>query len=450
MTKNIISILITILYILNTNISTIYAKYVNKDLLTVQVENNTPNIEAGAAILMDIDTGSILYSKNEHEKHYPASITKILTTLLALDYNKPNDIITFSDNAVFGIDRSSSNLAMDVDEQINMTDALYGMMLMSANEVAAAIAEHIAGSIENFTEMMNKRAKEVGALNSNFKNPHGLHNSEHYTTAYDMAMISREAYKLQEFRKIITTVTYQIKPTNKQKEIRYLANQHQMYKNTTYHYEDCTGGKTGFTDEAQSTLVTFAERDGLRLVCVVLNEIGNVKYTDTKKLFDYGFDNFMTQTLYTDGYLKSLPVYSEDNKTFLGDTDIYVEEETIDIVVPKDDTTKIIKDFNIPNKLISPLDSNTIVGTVDFYYNKNLICSTNLKNTQSFDYITTAKIIEDNPTIKSKKIKVETKKINIFIFFMIVILLLYFCFRLYRRTIRRRRRMIYRKRYRAK
>lgn len=443
MLKNIILILITILYILNTNISTIYAKYVNKDLSKlIQLENNSINIEAGAAILMDIDTGTILYSKNEHEKHYPASITKILTTLLALEYNKPNDIITFSDNAVFGIDRSSSNLAMDVDEQINMTDALYGIMLMSANEVSAAVAEHIGGSIEEFTQIMNKRAEEAGALNSNFKNPHGLHNSEHYTTAYDMAMISREAYKSAEFREIIATVTYQIKPTNKQKEIRYLANQHQMYKNTAYHYEGCTGGKTGFTDEAQSTLVTFAERDGLRLVCVVLNEVGNIKYKDTKKLFDYGFNNFISQTLYTDGYLNFLPVYSEYNKTFLGNADIYVEEKTVDIVIPKNETTKIIKKFNMPNELISPLNINAVVGTVDFYYNKDLIYSTNLKTTQSFDYIPTTKIIED-------KSPHEIKKINLFIFFIPIILLFGFCFSLYKRATRRRY-MIYRKRRRIK
>lgn len=423
MLKNIILILITTLYILNTNISTIYAKYVNKNLSNlIQSENNLIDVEAESAILMDIDTGSILYSKNEHQQHYPASITKILTTLLALEYNKPNDIITFSDNAVFGIDRSSSNLAMDVDEQINMIDALYGIMLMSANEVSAAVAEYIGGSIEEFTQIMNERAKEAGALNSNFKNPHGLHDSEHYTTAYDMAMISREAYKLAEFREIIGTVTYQIKPTNKQKEIRYLANQHQMYKNTAYHYDGCTGGKTGFTDEAQSTLVTFAERDGLRLVCVVLNEIGNIKYKDTKKLFDYGFNNFTTQTLYTDGYLNSIPVYSEYDNTFLGNADIYVEEKTIDIVIPKNDTTKIIKEFNMPNKLTSPLNINTIVGSVDFYYNKNLIYSTNLKSTQSFDYIPTTKIIENNPSH-------EIKKINKFIFFIPIILLLYFCFR---------------------
>lgn len=433
MIKKTIYILIMILYTINCNISTIYANnYIE----------NSPDISASSAILMDMDTGKILYSKNENERHYPASITKILTTLIALEYNKPQDIITFSEDAVFGIDRSSSNLAMDVGEQITMQDALYSIMLMSANEVSSAVAEHIGGSVENFAKMMNQRAKQAGAINSNFKNPHGLHDDNHYTTAYDMAMIAKEAYKLPQFRKIISTITYQIQPTNKQPEIRYLANQHYMIKNTAYHYDGCTGGKTGFTDEAQSTLVTFAERNNLKLVCVVLEEKGNQKYDDTIALLDYGFDNFKLQTLSVLDYPSSLNVYSENNsESLLGSVDIYSEHKTVDIVIEKDiDVDDIKQVLNIESKLTTPLDANSIVGSVDYYYNNELVCSINLKNLQEFKDIPVTKIV-DNDNIKVKHGKIELIIISIPILFIIL-----FIYIIYRK-IKRKRRLYFRRRW---
>ncbi len=432
MIKKTFYILIMILYIINCNISTIYSNNYNKNL---------PDVSASAAILMDMETGKILYSKNENEHHYPASITKILTTLIALEYNKPKDIITFSEEAVFGIDRSSSNLAMDVGEQITMEDALYSIMLMSANEVSAAVAEHIGGSIENFSKIMNQRAKQAGAINSNFKNPHGLHDDNHYTTAYDMAMIAKEAYKLPQFRKIISTITYQIQPTNKQPEIRYLANQHYMIKNTAYHYDACTGGKTGFTDEAQSTLVTFAEKDGLKLVCVVLDEKGNQKYDDTIALFDYGFENFKLQTLLVSDYPSSLNVYSQnDNENPLGSVNIYAENKNINTVINKDvDANDIKQIINVENKLIAPLEVNSIVGSVEYYYNDELICKTELKNLQEFKDIPVTNI--------NNNIKVEHRNIQLFIIIIPILLFIILLLYIIRKKIKRRRGLYFRKRW---
>lgn len=395
MIKRIFLISVITLYTINFNISTIFANFVSNDISAFKYfENDLPEIEADSAILMDIDTGTILYSKNEHMHEYPASITKILTTLIALEYNKPEDIITFSEDAVFGIDRSSSNLAIDVGEQLNMTDALYCIMLMSANEVSAGVAEHISGSVEKFAEIMNKRAKEIGAIDSNFKNPHGLHDSEHYTSAYDMAMIAREAYRNPEFRKIISTNTYQIPPTNIQPEIRYLANQHYMFKNTKYHYNGCTGGKTGFTDEAQSTLVTFAERDGLKLVSVVLKEIGNTKYVDTKKLLDYGFDNFKTESIDIE-YPKSLPVY-DSNQNQIGDVNIYSENDRFKIVVPKSVEIQNFKqNIDLPEKLIAPVNADIVVGTASFDYEDTQIFNTDLKTSHNFEVVSASKILDE-------------------------------------------------------
>jgi D-alanyl-D-alanine carboxypeptidase len=321
-----------------------------------------------------------------------------------------------------------------------MTDALYGVMLMSANEVAMGVAEHIGGSIENFSKMMNDRAKQAGALNSNFKNPHGLHDPQHYTTAYDMAMIAKQAYQLKEFRDIIGTMTYQIEPTNKQKQVRYLANQHYMYKNTTYHYKGCTGGKTGFTDEAQSTLVTFAERDGLKLVAVVMNEIGNAKYTDTIKLFDYGFNNFKVHTVYANEYPDTLPVYKDATTLTspLGSTNIYAQDKAISIIVPKNiDTRAITTAINIADIISAPLSSNSIIGTLDFYYNDAIIARTNLKNTQSYQYIDKSKIVSNTTNNIT-----ENKKTFSFlspILLLIALATVYITLTLYKQALRRKR-----------
>jgi D-alanyl-D-alanine carboxypeptidase (penicillin-binding protein 5/6) len=161
-------------------------------------ENNNswpqgPSVNAEAAIVMDASTGLILYKKNMNEVYYPASITKILSSLLIIENSSPGEVVTFSRDAVFNVDLDSSRIGIDVDEQLTIQQCLYGILLESANEVTYAAAEHVAGSIPAFTDMMNERAKSLGALNSNFVNPHGLPDENHYTTAYDMALITKEA-----------------------------------------------------------------------------------------------------------------------------------------------------------------------------------------------------------------------------------------------------------------
>ena len=175
---------------------------------------------------------------------------------------------------------------------------------MSANEVSNAIAEHIDGSIENFCKNMNDKAKDLGAYNTNFVNPHGLHDPNHYTTAYDMALITKEALKYDKFREISGTITYIIEPTNLVNEPRYLAHQHRLYNKKAYpnsYYEGCEGGKTGFTNEAKHTLVSYAKKDDLELIVVVLKAEKQEMYNDTRLLLDYCFDNFELVTLIEEG-----------------------------------------------------------------------------------------------------------------------------------------------------
>lgn len=255
-----------------------------------------PNVYADAAIVMEVTTGLVLYEKNIYTAYYPASITKIMTALMALENCSMNEIVTMSDAAehkVYG-----SRIGLVSGEQVTLKDAMYGMLLESANEVSYAIGEHVAakvngssGSIEEFSNLMNKRAEELGCVNSHFLNPHGLHEQEHYTCAYDMALIGKAAIAYQDFRTIAGTRTYTIPPTNKN-VARPLANHHRFIRKTlTYNY--AIAGKTGGTTEALTTLVTFAEKDGLTLVAVVLHvDTALHAYEDTINILNFAFDNY--------------------------------------------------------------------------------------------------------------------------------------------------------------
>ena len=256
-----------------------------------------PKIIGSSAIVMDVDSGTVLYEKNAHEQLYPASITKILTALLAIENSQMEEEVTFSYNSVHKTE--GSGIWRDVGEVMTMEQCLYALMLNSANECAYAIAEHTGGTYEDFVEMMNDRAKALGCTDTHFSNPHGLTEKDHYTSCYDMALISREAIHNEQFRQITGTKRYDIPPTNKHPdEITYLTNHQKMlWKGEKYYYEYCIGGKTGYTEAAGNTLVTFAEKDGMTLVCVVMKEKPTEHYEDSIALLKYCFENFRTYNI---------------------------------------------------------------------------------------------------------------------------------------------------------
>lgn len=252
-----------------------------------------PAVVAESAILMDIDTSVILYEKNIHTKRYPASVTKLLTCLVAAENSEPTDMVTFSHEAVFGIERGSNNIGIDEGEQLSMRDCYYAALLESANEVSAGIAEHVGGSAEGFAEMMNAKVKELGGNDSNFVNANGLQNDNHYTSAYDMALIAQAFFRNDMLAEVSGTVFYHINATPTQKDKIDLRNHHRMLPGCQLDkrrpYEYAIGGKTGFTTVARQTLVTFAKKDGHRLVCVVLKDETPNHYLDSIALFNYGF-----------------------------------------------------------------------------------------------------------------------------------------------------------------
>lgn len=262
-----------------------------------------PDVTAESIIVMDAKTGQVLYDKDGHSKKYPASITKIMTALLALEKGDLNSTITMSEDAVWGIERGSSHIALDVGEQISLKDALYATLLVSANEASWAVAEHISGSLSEFCNQMNQRALELGCENTHFVNANGLHDDNHYTTAYDMALITRQALKNETFMDITACTYHEIMPTNLTSDIRYLWQDNKLInEGSDYYYEYCQGGKTGYTDEAGGTLVAWAAQGDMQLICVTMNASpSSANYVDSVALFDYFFDNY-TYITPLDGY----------------------------------------------------------------------------------------------------------------------------------------------------
>ena len=230
-----------------------------------------PEITAEAAIVMEAETGTILYSKNIHERLYPASTTKIMTCLLAVENKSLSDTVTFSEDAIFSVPAGASNIGMDVGQSINLEQALYGIMVGSANEVANAVGELVSGSIPSFVDLMNKRAKELGCTDTHFANTNGLQDDNHYTSAYDLALISKAFFDNELLSKVGNTARYHFEATENQPDDFYLNNKHKLITGEIA-CEGVLGGKTGYTDLARETLVTCAEKDGMKLICVVFME----------------------------------------------------------------------------------------------------------------------------------------------------------------------------------
>ena len=343
--------------------------------------DDAPSVNSKAAIVMEASTGAILYSKNIHDTFYPASITKILTSLIAIENSSLGETVTFSKKAIFDVDLDSSRIGIDVDEKLTMEQSLYGIMLESANEVAYGIAEHISGDVDSFAKLMNAKATELGCTDSNFVNPHGLPDPNHYTSAYDMALISRAAINNKTFREITGTRTYVIPPTNIQEETRYLANHHKFIKNENA-FEGCIGGKTGYTTKANYTLVTFAERNGVTLISVILNcdSIQN-EYSDTSNLLNYGFDNY---TLYNIAQMEepnsvdTSPLFTKYSSLF-SDTNSRLEvSPNGNIVLPNTATyTEAKKEITL-SPISSVVAGENVIGSIIYTYEGNCVGSADI------------------------------------------------------------------------
>ncbi|MBQ6052413.1 MAG: D-alanyl-D-alanine carboxypeptidase [Clostridia bacterium] len=266
-------------------------------VIPVSVSALPEGITAGAYVLMDATTGQVLVEKNMDQQLYPASITKIMTVLLAVENANPDTVVTVSADATI-MDKpdysDSMHIALTAGENIRMEDLMYATMIESANDAANCIAESVSGSVAAFAELMNERAVQLGAKNTNFTNPHGLPDENHVTTAYDMAQITRFAITNEKFLKIFTTIIYDIPPDNKKSEVLTISTGFAMIKGADpQYYEGIIGGKTGYTAPAGYTGVAVAKRGDKTLVAVVLGSTsGANRFSDLRTLLDYGYDNF--------------------------------------------------------------------------------------------------------------------------------------------------------------
>ncbi|MDO4272818.1 MAG: D-alanyl-D-alanine carboxypeptidase family protein [Eubacteriales bacterium] len=253
-----------------------------------------PEISSDTGIIMEAETGVVLYDKGADELRYPASITKLMTLLVAVENVGLDETVTFTETGVRDVTPDSGNIGMQLGETMSMRDCVYAMIIYSANEVAAQIAEYVGGTEQDFIDMMNERAAEIGCTNTHFANASGLPDPNQYTTARDMALIFREGLKNSTFREIVGTPTYIIKPTNMNSSERKMHTHHPLFaEEAPLYYEGCIGGKTGMTNDAGHTLVTGVERDGVTYIAVVMraSELSPA-CLDSRAMFDYAYQNF--------------------------------------------------------------------------------------------------------------------------------------------------------------
>lgn len=341
-----------------------------------------PDISAEAAILIDADTGKILFEKNIHEKMFPASTTKMLTAIIAIEKGNLDQKVTVDKETPYEI--AGSHIALEPDEIVTMKDLIYATLIESANDAAAVIGKQISGSTEEFAKLMNSKAKEIGTKNSNFVNANGLHDDNHFTTAYDLAMIAKYAMKNDFFKSIVSSYTYTIEPTNKKSVSRPLKSSNKLIygtekinvngSNVAIKYDGANGIKTGYTPEAQSCLVSSAERNGQKLISVVLKTNGNNVFIDTHKLLNYGFDSFSSVKLaFKNEFIDNINVENGDKEIVTG-----IVGNDLFSLVPKGRESEIKRKIVLPEKISAPISKGQVIGKIELELDGKVIETGNI------------------------------------------------------------------------
>ncbi len=349
----------------------------DNDSSVTALASNSPALDATAALLVSPGSGMVLYSKNADQKRYPASTTKIMTALLTLENVSNLDETVTSEAVDFeNVTADSSNAGILLGEQVTVRDLLYALMLPSANEAAYMLARHVGGSWEQFVDMMNDRAAELGCTGTHFCNPCGLHEDDHYTTAHDLYLIAKEAMKDVTFRDIVSTVQHRMAKTNLHEErIIYTTNQLIFSSFQPWSYANCLGIKTGHTSQAGNCFVGYAEYGDAKLFSVVLGCSDSSKeypsvaasFTDTKKLCQWGFENFTSKTLARQGeevtYTK-VKLSTDTNQLLL------TAKADVVALLPRDlDVKELELVEDIPEEVKAPVKAGDPIGTATYRYN---------------------------------------------------------------------------------
>lgn len=352
-----------------------------------------PGTYGEGAIVMEVGTGAILYAKNIDAHFYPASITKLLTALVAFENADLDDEVRVTEECIDFLEWDDARINLEVGNKLSLKNAMYALLLASANDAAYAIGQSVGENAGHdykwFIKQMNKRCKELGGKNSNFVNTNGLHDDNHYTCARDMALIARELYKYPEVFTIMQTVDYTI-PKSKTIDEHYFYQYHQMLlpANANY-YEYAIGGKTGYTDQALSTLVTMTDKDGYQLVCVVLKTHGVNVYPDTRNLIEYAYDNF-----------KKVSVENKEKSDYV--EEILEEDNTGYVMLPDDVKFKDL-DLKIVPDDESGKDSDE--GTLEYYYEDQYVGNARATLTKAY-----FKDLKKEAKKEAKEAKKEAKK----------------------------------------
>ncbi len=352
-----------------------------------------PGTYGEGAIVMEVGTGAILYAKNIDAHFYPASITKLLTALVAFENADLDDEVRVTEECIDFLEWDDARINLEVGNKLSLKNAMYALLLASANDAAYAIGQSVGENAGHdykwFIKQMNKRCKELGGKNSNFVNTNGLHDDNHYTCARDMALIARELYKYPEVFTIMQTVDYTI-PKSKTIDEHYFYQYHQMLlpANANY-YEYAIGGKTGYTDQALSTLVTMTDKDGYQLVCVVLKTHGVNVYPDTRNLIEYAYDNF-----------KKVSVENKEKSDYV--EEILEEDNTGYVMLPDDVKFKDL-DLKIVPDDESGKDSDE--GTLEYYYEDQYVGNASATLTKAY-----FKDLKKEAKKEAKEAKKEAKK----------------------------------------
>lgn len=362
-----------------------------------------PNVSAEAIYSVELSTGKVIFEKNAREKRFPASTTKVMTALLVLENCELTDTATASYNAISIIPSGYSIANIQVGETLTIEDLLYALMVCSANEAANVLAEHVAGSVASFSTMMNTRAEELGCENTNFVNPNGIHDENHYSTAYDLYLIAEEAMKNETFRKIVSTTTYTLPATEKYTEKdRVCKNTNQLLhvnnssRADNYYYKNCIGIKTGFTTQAQNCLISAASKNGLEFINVVLGAGStednlSVRYLDSIELFDYAYNNYaMTTIKQENDIIKTIEVKKGTKDT--RNLDLLSKDELTVFHNIEIDAKNLEPEVILKENLKAPVKKGDIVGTAtykvdDLEYKTELIAGSDVEKSNTLSII---------------------------------------------------------------
>ncbi|MBU3145554.1 D-alanyl-D-alanine carboxypeptidase family protein [Clostridium sp. CF012] len=340
----------------------------------VQALVTPPVVSADSVVLMDATTGTILYEKNKNTAYPPASTTKIMTVLLVLEKCNLSDVVTVSKNAEM---TDGSKIYLTEGEKITVKELLYGLILASANDCAVALAEHISGSTEKFAALMNEKANSLDCKNTNFVNPNGLYNVNHKTSAYDLALIMRELAKHEEYKKIATTPSYVMAATNKSVEKRPLWNGNKLIqKGDPYYYDNCEGGKTGYTIQSQHSYIATANRNGQKLIVSLIHDSKKTFFPDSIKLLNYGFDNFeLFKYFKADDEVSKLTLADGTLIPLLASKDFYIVKAKNSTEVPIIKTEQ--KNLNLSSIVKGDKISNATITFGKYSYNLDLSSGVN-------------------------------------------------------------------------